>query len=227
MALGVTLQITTGCEGRLSILHPAGPAAQTIADIWWIMLGSGAAIFAVVMVVLMLALRRAGDQPAGDPPEGEQRSTRVWMWGFGLAFPMITRAALTGYGLIMGDRLLARAAPDLVTVAAEARQWAWTFRYDDVPNFATEGVLHIPAGQPVDVEITSIDVIHSFWVPRLAGKLDAIPGHVNVLRIEAAAPGTYAGQSAEFSGAGYREHVFTVQAHDAASWETFLREGTP
>jgi len=186
------------------------------------MLGSGAAIFAVVMMVLMLALRRAGD-----PPANEQRSTRVWVWGFGLAFPMITLAALTGYGLIMGDRLLPRAAPDLVTVAAEARQWAWTFRYDDAPDLATEGVLHIPAGHPVNVAITSTDVIHSFWVPRLAGKLDAIPGHVTVLRIEAAAPGTYAGQSAEFSGRGYREHVFTVQAHDAASWETFLREGTP
>ena len=74
---------------------------------------------------------------------------------------------------------------------------------------------------------TSIDVIHSFWVPRLAGKLDAIPGHVNVLRIEAALPGVYAGQSAEFSGRGYREHVFTVKAHDAASWAAFLQGGPP
>ncbi len=79
----------------------------------------------------------------------------------------------------------------------------------------------------MNVEITSTDVIHSFWVPRLAGKLDAIPGHVNVLRIKAASPGTYSGQSAEFSGRGYREHVFMVEAHDAASWATFLREGTP
>jgi heme/copper-type cytochrome/quinol oxidase subunit 2 len=61
----------------------------------------------------------------------------------------------------------------------------------------------------------------------LAGKLDAIPGHVNVLSIEAENPGTYAGQSAEFSGHGYREHVFTVEAHDAASWATFLLEGKP
>ena len=144
-----------------------------------------------------------------------------------LGFPLVTLAALTGYGLVVGERLLPRDAPDLVTVSTEARQWAWTFRYAGAPLAATEGVLHIPAGRPVNVEITSTGVIHSFWVPRLAGKLDAIPGHVNVLRIEAERPGTYAGQSAEFSGPGYREHVFSVEAHDAAAWATFLQGGSP
>ena len=76
-------------------------------------------------------------------------------------------------------------------------------------------------------EPTSRDVVHSFWVPRLAGKLDAVPGHVNVLRLEAPTPGTYVGQSAEFSGIGYRDHVFTVRAHDAASWTRFLSERSP
>lgn len=186
------------------------------------MLAGGSAIFVLVMGLLVVAVRRGADA-AG---EGE-RGTPVWIWGLGLVFPMVTLATLTGYGLFIGERLLPRATSDLVTVQAEARQWAWTFRYDGVPVPATQGVLHIPAGRPVDVEITSIDVIHSFWVPRLAGKLDAIPGHVNVLRLEAARPGTYAGQSAEFSGRGYREHVFTVQAHDAASWTSFLRQGSP
>lgn len=196
------------------MLHPAGPAAQTIADLWWVMLVGGAAIFGLVMAVLAHALYRKADPSGG----GE----RVWLWGFGLAFPLVTLAALTGYGLVVGDRLLPRDASDLVTVRAEARQWAWTFGYADAPGLATNGVLHIPAGRPVDVEITSTDVIHSFWVPRLAGKLDAVPGHRNILRIEAATPGIYAGQSAEFSGTGYREDVFSVQAHDAASWAQFL-----
>ena len=206
------------------MLHPAGPAARTIADLWWIMLAGGLAIFLLVMALLFAALSR----PASPSVHGEdERGARVWMWGFGLGLPLATLAALTGYGLVIGERLLPRDTPDLVTVQAEARQWAWTFRYAGSRVPATEGILHIPAGQPVNVEITSIDVIHSFWVPRLAGKLDAIPGHVNVLRIEAALPGTYAGQSAEFSGRGYREDLFTVEAHDAASWATFLKEGSP
>lgn len=206
------------------MLHPAGPAAQTIADLWWVMLACGLAIFGLVMALLFVALRR----PSGPSVHGEdERGTRVWMWGLGLGFPMATLAALTGYGLVIGERLLPRDAPDLVIVQAEARQWAWTFRYAGASVPATEGVLHIPAGRPVNVEITSTDVIHSFWVPRLAGKLDAIPGHVNVLRIEAADPGTYDGQSAEFSGSGYREHVFSVEVHDAVAWATFLRGGFP
>ncbi|RYI35109.1 MAG: cytochrome c oxidase subunit II [Acetobacteraceae bacterium] len=159
--------------------------------------------------------------------EASEGPVRAWLWGLGLGFPLVTLAALTIYGLVIGERLLPRDAPDLVTVQAEARQWAWSFGYTDAPGMVTEGVLHIPAGRPVDVRITSRDVVHSFWVPRLAGKLDAIPGHVNVLRIEATAPGTYAGQSAEFSGPGFREHVFTVEAHDPAGWDQFLREGSP
>jgi heme/copper-type cytochrome/quinol oxidase subunit 2 len=188
------------------------------------MLACGVAIFALVIGLLFAALRHNASPPGEN---ADQRATRVWMWGLGLGFPLVTLAALTIYGLVIGERLMPRDAPDLVTVQAEARQWAWTFRYAGAPVPATEGVLHIPAGRPVNVEITSTDVIHSFWVPRLAGKLDAVPGHVNVLRIEAANPGIYAGQSAEFSGRGYREHVFSVQAHDEASWAAFLREATP
>ncbi|MES2542974.1 MAG: cytochrome B, partial [Pseudomonadota bacterium] len=195
------------------------PAAATIADIWWVMLAGGVAIFAFVLGLLTAALVRR-PRREGEPATG------IWLWTLGLGLPLATLAALTVYGLVMGERLLPRETPDLVTVQAEARQWAWSFAYSDAPGLVTEDVLHIPAGLPVDVRITSVDVVHSFWVPLLAGKLDAIPGHVNVLRIEAQAPGTYAGQSAEFSGTGYREHTFTVEAHGPAAWNAFL-QGAP
>jgi len=155
-------------------------------------------------------------------PKGAEVSERVWIWGLGLAFPIITLASLTAYGLVLGERLLPRQQADLVTVRAEARQWVWSFSYKDAPGRVTQNLLHIPAGKPVNVEITSADVIHSFWVPRLAGKLDAIPGRVNVLRISADQPGDYAGQSAEFSGKGYVDHVFTLRAHDPAGWAAFI-----
>jgi cytochrome c oxidase subunit 2/cytochrome aa3-600 menaquinol oxidase subunit 2 len=216
LGVGATLSALSGCEERLSILHPAGPAAATIAEIWWVMLIGGTAIFVVVSGLLVAAIMKRPSTD-GDP------AARVWLWTLGLGFPLVTLSALTIYGLLAGEHLLARDSPDLVTVEAEARQWAWTFGYADVPGLTTEGVLHIPAGRPVDVVITSRDVVHSFWVPRLAGKLDAVPGHSNILRIEAVAPGTYAGQSAEFSGTGYREHTFTVEAHSAEAWSDFLR----
>jgi len=207
-----------GCTERLSIVHPAGPAAATIATLWWVLLAGAAVIFGLVMTLLLLAFRaREADDPGAD-----RRHERRWIIGLGLVFPVTVLSALLAYGLVIGERLLPRTAPDLVTVEAEARQWAWRFAYPGLPGRETEGVLHIPAGRPVDVRITTVDVIHSFWVPRLAGKLDAIPGHVNVLRLEADAPGDYAGVSAEFSGAGYANHRFTVTAHDAAGWSAFV-----
>jgi heme/copper-type cytochrome/quinol oxidase subunit 2 len=151
---------------------------------------------------------------------------RVWIVGLGLAFPMVVLAALLAYGLAVGEGLIPREGADVIHVGAQARRWVWTFTYDDAPGQETQGTLHIPAGRPVDVAITTTDVIHSFWVPRLAGKLDAIPGHVNILRIEADRPGTYEGVSAEFSGAGYDGFTFTVIAHDDAGWDTF-RKGDP
>ena len=151
----------------------------------------------------------------------------MWILGLGLGFPLAVLAALLAYGLVIGERLLPREGPGVVTVRAEGRQWEWRFSYAELPGRVTESVLHIPAGRPVDVEVTSTDVIHSFWVPRLAGKLDAIPGHVNVLRIEAYEPGEYAGVGAEYNGPGYREHRFTVVAHGEAAWDAFLRGEAP
>lgn len=202
-------------------MHPAGPAADHIATMWWVMLAGAVVIFVLTMALLALSFRRAR------PDALEGRGARLWLGGLGIAFPLAVLGALLFYGLHVGERLLPRDAPDLVTVSAEARQWKWRFGYAALPGRVTEGVLHIPAGRPVDVRITSLDVVHSFWVPRLAGKLDAIPGHVNTLRIEAWAPGEYAGVSAEFSGAGYRGHRFDVIAHDAAGWDAFIAGEAP
>ncbi len=182
------------------------------------MLAGATAIFVFVMALLALAFRAGGN--------GRGR-TGLWTVGLGLAFPVTVLAALLGWGLLLGERVLVPADDGTQRVAAEARRWAWTFRYPGTGRGPTDGVLMIPAGRPVDVAITSADVIHSFWVPRLAGKLDAIPGHVNVLRLVADAPGDYAGISAEFSGPGYAGHGFTVRALAPGDWDAFLAGAAP
>ncbi|ATQ68699.1 MULTISPECIES: cytochrome c oxidase subunit II [Methylosinus] len=213
IALSSTPLALAGCAGALSTVDPAGPAAARIATLWWAMLVGSAAILALVMALLAAAFLKAPSAPREDE--------RVWIHGLGVVFPLCVLAALLIYGLVIGEALLPRRGGDVVTVRAQARQWSWSFGYADAA-LRTQGVLHIPAGRPVDVEITSVDVIHSFWVPRLAGKLDAIPGQVNVLRIEAFAPGEYHGVGAEFSGPGYSSDAFTVIAHDGAGWTAFL-----
>lgn len=221
---GITPLMLAGCEERVSAVHPAGPAADIIATLWWVMLAGATAIFLLVTILLVLAFRRGGG-PSGEA--ADIRRETVWIKGLGLGFTMAVLAALTVWGLWIGEQLLPRPGTDVVAVEAEGRQWVWRFTYPDAPGRMTEDELHIPASRPVDVHITSTDVIHSFWVPRLAGKLDAIPGHVNVLRIEAWEPGEYAGFSAEFSGTGYRRHTFTVIAHEAADWDAFLAGEMP
>lgn len=145
----------------------------------------------------------------------------------GLGFSMAVLAALLAYGIATGARLTAPVS-DAVEVTAEAALDGWTFGYPgDSARGQTADVLHIPAGRDVVVSITTRDVIHSFWVPRLAGKIDAIPGHVNTLTIRADLPGTYQGVSAEYSGPGYLDRRFEVRALDPADWQIFLSGETP
>lgn len=174
----------------------------------------------ITIIVAALIWRSFYSVPPSDKPLS--RTIRIWIYGLGLAFPMSVLAALLVYALMVGERLRPHPDDQVVRVSAIAEQWRWQFTYADRPGHISEGVLHIPAGRPVDVAITTRDVIHSFWVPRLAGKLDAIPGHVNTLRIEADTPGLYQGQSAEFSGVGYTGHTFVVQAHSAIDWARFV-----
>lgn len=197
--------VLAGCGGPLSTLDPAGPAAQQAAMLWWVMLAGAVAITALVLAMVWQALRR---DPA---PQSERR----WIIGWGLGFTMAVLALLLGFALWIGERMLAR-DDGALQVAAHARQWGWTFTQPgpDGAPVTTEGVLYIPAGRAFDVVLTAEDVIHSFWVPRLGGKMDAIPGHRNIHRLTAASPGTYEGLCAEFCGLGHTAMRFSVVAYD-------------
>lgn len=204
-----------GCSGHLSTLAPAGPAAQSIARLWWGMLAGSAAILLLVCVLLALSFGRP-----------RAASAKAWLVGGGIVFPAVVLAALLVAALVTGERLIP-AASGAQGVAARAGQYRWTFAYPGTAARATAGVLHIPAGRPVTVTITTEDVIHSFWVPRLGGKMDAIPGHANRLTIMADAPGTYHGVCAEYCGTGHSGHVFRVVAHPAAGWAAFAQGARP
>lgn len=208
----------TGCAGPLSTLSPAGPAAEAIAILWWIMLAGSGLILLLVIGLMVLAFRRGGGGPV---------SARLWLIGGGIIFPAVILTVLLIAGLILGERTIPGSRAHAVTVAAEADQYHWRFSYPGTQANATEGVLHIPAGRPVIVEISSSDVIHSFWVPQLGGKMDAIPGHVNRLRIEAFAPGDFAGVCAEYCGVGHAGHIFRVVAHGPSQWTRFAQGTQP
>ncbi len=178
------------------------------------MFWGASAIFVAVMALFALALWRRDMLPSLKP--------RTWIVQGGLVFPGVVVGALVVAALVIGERLIAKPLEDQpLRVAAEGRMWAWSFTYPDAGSGET-AVLHIPAGRPVDVVLTSADVIHSFWVPRLAGKIDAIPGHENVIRIEADRAGVYRGICAEFCGSGHTVMSFEVEAHEEADYEAAL-----
>lgn len=201
-----SVPLLAGCDGALSTLAPAGPAASRIALLWWVMLGGSALITVLVLALAWIALRSAPHATAERP----------WtIWG-GLAFPLTVLAVLVAFALWTGERMIAR-NDGAFAVQAEAYQWGWSFVQPgpDGP-VRTEGVLYVPAGQPFDIVLTSRDVIHSFWVPRLGGKMDAIPGHRNVHRLQADAPGRHEGLCAEFCGLGHAAMRFEVVVYDPA-----------
>ena len=202
----------------MSTLSPAGPVARDIAWLWWAMLGGAAALTLLVLVLLAMAFGR----PRAVSP-------RRWTHGLGLWFSMAVLTTTLAAGLWVGERILPR-DDGAITVEAHAYQWGWEFTQPgpDGP-VVTSDVLTIPAGQPIDVLITAEDVIHSFWVPQLGGKMDAIPGRTNRLRLQADAPGTLGGLCAEFCGLGHAAMRFELRViapedWPPADWSTPLTE---
>lgn len=196
------------------MLEPAGPAARSIATLWWIMLTGAAALFLATSLAVVGACMPS--------TRGLLTTRRLIAWG-GLAMPTIVLAALVAAAFALGERALPRGQAAL-RVEATARQFVWEFRYPG--GAATRDVLHLPAGRDVDIAVASADVIHSFWIPRLGGKIDAIPGHVNVIRLRADAPGRFGGLCAEFCGNGHTAMRFEAVAHAADDYEAALARAT-
>ncbi|WP_200930605.1 cytochrome c oxidase subunit II [Pseudorhodoferax sp. Leaf274] len=218
------IALLAGCStaGPLSALDPAGPGAAPIARVWWAMFWGGMALtVAMTGLALYAALRRR----AGTP----RVSANALLVGGGLLLPGAVIAALLLWGMRAGHALLPLpgAAP-VFTVEVTARQWQWDARYPQHPTApSATNRIDIPAGQPVDVHVRTADVIHGFWVPRLGGKIDAIPGRTNVIRLQADAPGVYRGVCAEYCGTGHARMPMEVHAHAPDALAARLAGGTP
>ena len=201
----------TGCSGPLSSLDPAGPSARSGALLWWGMFAYASVVLVAVVTLWLYAMRRPQDMR----DEVQQRRLQSrWIIGGGLILPSVSIIILLMFGIPMGHRMLplSPAEGPALRIDVIGHQWWWEVHYPD-SNISLKDELHIPAGVPIDIHLATADVIHGFWVPRLGGKLDAIPGRTNVLRLQADAPGVYLGQCAEFCGLHHAVMKFTVHAH--------------
>lgn len=201
-----------------SALHPAGPDAEALVELTWILLAGATAIFALVMVLAALAVFL--------PERWRPRlSSNAMILGGGVAFPVVVLSALLVYGVGLTGELRAPAGRDELRIEVTGHMWWWEVRYPGAGGaapVATANELRLPVGRPVALIMTSADVIHSFWVPSLGGKMDLIPGHERELRLRAARAGRYHGQCAEFCGAQHALMMLDVVALEPDEFEGWL-----
>jgi len=213
-------------NGLHDVRLPAGPQAAALFDLWNVMLVTCALVFVAIIVVLVVAVWRAprGTERAAPNTVADPRTETVLRRWVGVA---IGGASVLLFMLLFAsfvtDRAIARLPlDDAVHIALVGHQYWWEAHYD--PNdpeqsFATANELHIPVGRPVLISLRADDVIHSFWVPSLAGKKDLIPGRESTIALRADRAGVYRGQCAEFCGYQHAHMALIVVAEPPADYE--------
>jgi cytochrome c oxidase subunit 2 len=210
-------------DGVQSALNPQGPHAAVIHEISWVLFIGALVIFAIVMGVCAYAIFAQRDRT---------RALREipLIVGGGAIFPFVTLSALLVYSLVRANSLAGDPAEVPLRIEVTGEQWWWRVHYLDENGrrtFETANEIHIPVGRTVEISLSSADVIHSFWIPALAGKLDMIPGRTNRLRLVAERPGQYRGQCAEYCGGPHAFMAFLVVAQateDFERWAARQRE---
>jgi len=203
-------------EPLQSVLHPAGADAEVIQQFTWVLFGAGLLIFLSVMALLGLSLRRhtAPLRPG------------LWIAGGGIALPVVLLTGLLAWSTWRSAQLVPQASNNALAISVTARMWWWEVRYRDPASgreSATANEIRIPVGKTVYLGLNAADVIHSLWVPALAGKRDMIPGRVTGLTLRADKPGVYRGQCAEYCGTQHAHMALHVVALAPADFEAWLQ----
>jgi cytochrome c oxidase subunit 2 len=226
LAPTLALNATDYCvNGSPSVLDPRGPRATPDSDFGWFMFGLAAVIFAIVVLIMLVGIARRRGHGADLTTPGSRPSSdtggHAFVIGGGLVFPIVTLTVLVVLTLRTMIELSAPASAASLTIQVIGHQFWWEVRYPD-QHVVTANEIHIPAGQPVTLELSAVDVIHSFWVPQIMPKVDMIPGHPNTSWIQADQPGVYRGQCAEFCGVQHAHMAFLVVADPPGQFSAWM-----
>lgn len=205
-----------------SVLAPGGIQSRQIAHLSWLLFGLGAVVLAIVIAAVWLAIR-------GSPRIRRLLAQENAVIALGIAFPAVTLTLLLGYGVwLMRSHLDLSHARDAVEIEVVGEQWWWRVTYSgaDGTPVASANEIRIPVGMPVTLTLKAADVIHSFWVPSLGGKVDMIPGRTTQLRLTAERPGIYRGQCAEYCGGPHALMALEVVAMPAVDYAAWLQRAT-
>jgi cytochrome c oxidase subunit 2 len=221
---GGLLFVLAGCEGSQSALGPGGAGARELARLWWLMAAGAVVIFLFVIGCAAYATRVA--------PRARPDFAGTWfILGGGVALPVVVLSALLTYSFVLGRDLSRMLGPEALRIEVVGAQWWWEVRYlrpGRSEPVVSANELRLPVGEPVELVLSATDVIHSFWLPSIAGKRDMIPGQITYLVLEVEEPGIYRGQCAEYCGGPHALMAFYALAEapdDFAAW--LEREAAP
>jgi cytochrome c oxidase subunit 2 len=224
LAAAAVALAAAGCTGDSSIVSPKGSAARSVTDLWWPMLAVATAVFVFVTGMLLLAAARGRRKT-----EEQAQATPRWGEPFiVVAGVVVSGAILVGFFLFSLAKVQAledAGRRSKLTVSVVGHDWWWEVRYPNGAVSANE--IHIPTGERVRLALDTDDVIHSFWVPRLGPKIDMVPGLHNHLWLQAAEPGVYRGQCAEFCGLQHANMIIRVVADTPADFDRPARRTPP
>jgi cytochrome c oxidase subunit 2 len=205
-------------KAPLDYLHSAGGSADVIRPLTWTTLIISVAVIVVIAAILWIAVSRArahggARETRSIPIQEGARGTR-WI-STGIAISAIPLLLTLVWTMVALAKISGGGPANAIVLDVTPRQWWWDVQYgssDPSQIFSTANEIHIPVGMPVKVRLHGADVIHSFWVPKLSGKADAIPGRTNVTWLQASTPGRYRGQCTEFCGFQHAHMAFDVVA---------------
>jgi cytochrome c oxidase subunit 2 len=214
-----------GPEFAHSALEPSGPLASHILRLFYAYLDVSAVVFTLVIGALGIALgRKRQEVPEGREPSSAMLRSRSRAVTWATAATVLTLIGLLIASVATGHSMALLPPQPPVRIQVISHKWWWEFRYPmsgPATQFRTAYELHIPVNRPVQLELVATDVIHSFWVPSLNGKRDAIPGKHNVLFLYADRPGIHEGQCAEFCGTQHANMRFLVVAETPAQFSAW------
>lgn len=206
--------------GNHSPLNPGSAPSTRINLLWWIMFFMSVGIEAIVAGLVIIAIIRFRRKPGDPEPRQIHGNTRIEIaWTIAPAMVLVVLLVLTLTTMIS----VSEPAGTQMRVTVTGHQWWWEFDYQGM-NILTGNELHIPLDEPVHLDLRSADVIHSFWVPALNGKRDAIPGHDNTIWISANRAGTFRGECTEYCGPEHANMNFIVVAQSRAEFDAWVKQ---
>ncbi len=214
----------TSCTGSPSILDAKSPQATATANFSWLLFGVAAVVFIIVTVLLLLAIIRSRrTQLADDAYPQDRRAITLIIFG-GAVVPAMVLLALMALSVVL-DRASAAPENSSVNIEVIGHQWWWEVHYPD-QNLTTANEIHVPVNQPITIHVTSADVIHSFWIPQLNGKIDMIPGQTSAMSFEANQIGNFRGECAEYCGAQHAHMALMVVSESSDQFNQWLTNQT-